>query len=331
MNRDLNIEILAEKEVRGTLNPQERSELEDWLSADPLNRKEFQELTEILRLSEAGMESVDPKTDLMWAELQSSIDGEAATPARRSLRTRRIWAIAASVVLLCAVGYFLIQSNLIQNKSANALEYAASDQIKTVVLPDQSEVRLQPGSRLKLATEFNEDERRMVLEGEALFTVTRNEAKPFVVDAAGTQTKVLGTVFELKTDQSAGNVQLFVRSGKVSFAGEKSDQPSILTADMHAQYDSHSGEISVSTSKSAKWKVDESITEVVAQDQAIRELLPDLEKLFGVTLEIPENLLETHITGTFESSAEGDMIAALELILNGKFEKKDANYIFTPR
>lgn len=331
MNRDFNIEILAEKEVRGTLTDQERNELEDWLSADPLNRKEFDELTEIVRLAEAGLESVDPKTDSMWADLQSSIAENPTKPLRKRPSSRRIWAIAASVAVICVVGYFVIQGGLPGNNGGETLEYAASAKAETFVLPDQSEVQLEPGSRLSLAPGFNEEERRMKLEGKALFTVTRNEEKPFVVEAGGTETKVLGTVFELNTSADAGDVALFVRSGKVSFAGKDADQPSILTANMHGDYDAKTGAISVKKTNANTAALNASPTEVVASNQTIEELLPELEKVFDAEFDIPESLLETHITGTFSATAEEDMIAALELIMGGKFEKKGAIYTFIPR
>lgn len=331
MNKELNIEILAEKEVCGTLNAQEQSELEDWLSADPLHRKQFDELTEIVRLSQAGLESVDPKTDAMWANLQASMADDSAGPLRRRPRYGRVWAMAASVVLLCAVGYFVIQGGWKKGTVNETIEYAATNKVETFLLPDQSEVQLQPGSRLSLSPAFNEEERRMNLEGEALFTVTRDEKKPFVVEAGGTETRVLGTVFELKTSPEIGEVDLYVVSGKVSFAGKDSDQPAILTADMRGKFDGRTGKISVKNRDLISSHGADSPRQIVARNRPIRELLPELEEVYSVQFKIPEDLQETHITGTFSATAEADMIAALELILDGKFEKKDANYIFTPR
>lgn len=66
-----------------------------------------------------------------------------------------------------------------------------------VILPDGSEVYLNAASSLKYPVKFNKNERRVTLSGEAYFEVSKNPAKPFIVESENQSVKVLGTHFNV--------------------------------------------------------------------------------------------------------------------------------------
>ncbi|NLS18615.1 FecR family protein [Rhizobium sp. P40RR-XXII] len=67
----------------------------------------------------------------------------------------------------------------------------------TIGLPDDSTVEL--GSYSALSAHFSETERRVELyRGEGFFDVSRDPARPFLVDAGGGSTRTLGTKFDVK-------------------------------------------------------------------------------------------------------------------------------------
>lgn len=68
---------------------------------------------------------------------------------------------------------------------------------RRLTLEDGSAVEMN--TRTSLSVRFNEAERRIELAGgEATFTVSPNPARPFVVAAAGGETRALGTVFDVQ-------------------------------------------------------------------------------------------------------------------------------------
>lgn len=88
----------------------------------------------------------------------------------------------------------------------------------------QLDVALADGTRLHLngATSLDviigKGERRVELtQGEAYFDVAHEPARPFVVRAGGSDTRVLGTAFDV--DLGRGDVKLAVYRGKVRFSG----------------------------------------------------------------------------------------------------------------
>lgn len=118
----------------------------------------------------------------------------------------------------------------------------ASDKINTlsttngetyrVRLPDKTEVWLNAASQLKYPASFtNDTERRVELQGEAYFQVTKDKNHPFIVSTNQQQIKVLGTHFNvrgyanepIKTTLVEGSVQVSnPMSAKVLKPGQQS-------------------------------------------------------------------------------------------------------------
>lgn len=68
-----------------------------------------------------------------------------------------------------------------------------------LTLADGTRVTLNANSTLEYPQSFADaSERKVRLKGEAHFEVTKNPHRPFVVEAGDMQTKVLGTVFDVK-------------------------------------------------------------------------------------------------------------------------------------
>lgn len=79
----------------------------------------------------------------------------------------------------------------------------AAGENRVVTLPDGSRVYLYPHSRLSYPSRFDGEERRVSFSGKATFRVHHDARHPFFVDAAGVETKVLGTVFNVCTYEGA--------------------------------------------------------------------------------------------------------------------------------
>ncbi|WP_164126360.1 FecR family protein [Sphingobacterium luzhongxinii] len=66
-----------------------------------------------------------------------------------------------------------------------------------ITLSDGTKVWVNASSELKFPSSFDEQERRVSLKGEAYFQVAKDEKKPFLVETAGGNVKVLGTQFNV--------------------------------------------------------------------------------------------------------------------------------------
>jgi transmembrane sensor len=84
---------------------------------------------------------------------------------------------------------------------------------------DGTKVYLNQHSTLTAAADFNEETRTVTLQGEAYFDVKRDETRPFVIKANGTEVRVLGTSFNVRAYDK--RVSVAVTSGKVQFSSAK--------------------------------------------------------------------------------------------------------------
>lgn len=69
----------------------------------------------------------------------------------------------------------------------------------TIMLVDGTKVWVNAATEIYYPVKFVGKERRVWLEGEAYFEVTKDAAKPFIVEVNGMEIKVYGTQFNVNT------------------------------------------------------------------------------------------------------------------------------------
>jgi transmembrane sensor len=136
------------------------------------------------------------------------------------------YGVAASVVLLLVAGWWLLRLQPAGNQPATAFADDAPTGLTTtqnqtrkpqrIALPDGSIVILQPGGQLRHPARFDPDKREVYLTGLAFFEITKNPKQPFFVYANELTAKVLGTSFWVRALPGERQVQVVVRTGRVS-------------------------------------------------------------------------------------------------------------------
>lgn len=140
---------------------------------------------------------------------------------RRQRRRRQAGAVAAGLVMLLGLGLGW-RSEFFSNdasSTARATTAAASTVVSLParqLLPDGSVVELKPGAEISVNfAAASAGPRRVVLKGgEAHFTVTKNPARPFIVEADGVEVRAVGTAFSVQ--RGGGEVAVLVTEGRVA-------------------------------------------------------------------------------------------------------------------
>lgn len=96
----------------------------------------------------------------------------------------------------------------------NTLEVPRKGEFQ-LVLADGTKVWINSESSIKYPVAFNGKERRVYLEGEAYFEVSKNEHMPFVVELGKVAVRVLGTSFNARAYQDEKNVYATLAEGKI--------------------------------------------------------------------------------------------------------------------
>lgn len=115
-------------------------------------------------------------------------DSEAAS--RRMLPFHRMRFAVVAVVLLAAVGAGV---NYLMPR--NVYTTAIGEQ-RSILLSDGSTIHLNARSRVRVRLGA-EDRRVDLLEGEALFGVSKDKNRPFIVSVNGTRVRAVGTQFDI--------------------------------------------------------------------------------------------------------------------------------------
>jgi transmembrane sensor len=115
--------------------------------------------------------------------------------------------------------------------------------IATVTLADGSRITLDSNTRLRVA--LDKDRRLIRLEqGQAMFEVARDPARPLIVEVADKRVTAIGTEFSVRRDLD--EIAVLVKQGRVRIAGDRplaGGQAAELEAGSEAS--THRGEISI--------------------------------------------------------------------------------------
>jgi len=229
---------LIVKHFTNEISPEDENVLREWLEVSEENRKQFEQLKELLQLSDNSFKTYTPNTPEQWDKLKAKIEADSSDVKVVTLFNRHWWKVAAAALLIIGAGYLLTTPNDNRANQIALINILTQDSAKVFHLPDNSKIHLNKYSILSYPEDFAESERNLTLTGEAFFEVESDTAMPFIVTAGNTQTKVLGTAFNIKAYEDDEDVELIVAEGKVEFSAD--DEKVILVKHDKITYDKKS-------------------------------------------------------------------------------------------
>jgi transmembrane sensor len=213
MHDDMIVRVLQD-----TASDIEKRQVLEWRAASVRNARHYQELATVWRLT--GQHR--PAGALLHPPTPSAIIARAgrrgATPGSRRPRKRMVViASALAAALLVAVGLHVMRHTMPLRERDSpfvARELTTNaDEMVTVRLDDGTVVRLGPNSHLRFGAP-SYGPREVSLEGRAYFAVAKAAGRPFRVHTSAGEARVLGTRFELRTDNRK-DLRLLVIQGRV--------------------------------------------------------------------------------------------------------------------
>ena len=144
----------------------------------------------------------------------------------------RYAAMFIGIFILGGMGYLLLQN---YDQPEELLAVTTQDTIKELKLPDGTQVWLNKHTTLKYPREFAATGRKVYLEGEGYFEVKRNPEKPFIVQSEAMQVRVLGTVFNLKSDKVKMSAVATLLKGEIEVRGNHEEGMIVLSPGQKAE------------------------------------------------------------------------------------------------
>jgi transmembrane sensor len=238
---------------------------------------------------------------------------------------RRPWyriAIAASILIVFLGGGVFLA---IQNRESRAIVYAtAPGERSTVKLADGSQLILNFATELDVR--IDRKARRLTLrKGEALFTVARDEKRPFKVAAGDGEVTALGTRFQVRNE--AKQVAVTLLEGRVAVDRRKEKEHAQLEPGDQVSFTEATPEMrrrTVDPAVVASWTTGR----LRFRSTPLAEALDEVNRYSPTQIRIADpTLTGVPISGTFEIGDSISVVSALEALLPVQAVKKSEGEI----
>ncbi|MEI7582855.1 FecR domain-containing protein [Runella sp.] len=223
---------LLARYVAGETTEDETRQVKEWLDQSANHEQELVRFQRVWETYIALKPQAGVDVDAAWKKVskrvhspQSAADSvplyhsKSSHKSQITIHTSFNWRAAASVLMILGLGW--LGYRFLQPIEKQELASVIKTQKNTLeqMLPDGTKVFLNQNSTLTSAADFNDETRTVTLTGEAYFDVKRDETRPFIIKANGTEVRVLGTSFNVKA--YGKRVSVAVTSGKVQFSTPK--------------------------------------------------------------------------------------------------------------
>lgn len=296
------------------------AEFQEWQKRSPLHRETFAQFAPIWSDYDLLQKLAPPIRDV------GDLDDGGFPIQKTTIPWSRITAIAASIVVMLGAGFWYATNHLQPARISVAapdqavqLQYeTAMGMLKTVTLPDGSQVSLNTDSRI--AVKFAEGRRTVYLEkGEAFFNVVHNARRPFTVEAGKRVVRDIGTAFDVRVLDNAvevsvakGSVQLAARTSGISDAREQN--LGIFDAGHNVVFDREIERADLISEKEMSRKLSWRSGSLDYKGEPLSKALSDISRYTGIIIDVRDpSLNNLPIGGHFEINRINDMFVAFRV------------------
>lgn len=232
---------------------------------------------------------------------------EAQAPKRRAAPLRWLGGLAAAAAV---AAWIAVSAGLPPADIEPQIFATGVGEIREVALADGSSATLNTASRIEV--EFARATRTVRLEkGQVLFEVAPGDA-PFVVDAAGTRTRALGTQFEVYLKSGGAQVTLLEGSVSIDPDGPGAAQETVLSPGQRMVVASDGG-VSLDlfdAGAAAAWR--SGILQF--KDVRLADAVEEVNRYSAIQIIIEDRSLEDErLSGTFRAGDPEAFVSALLL------------------
>ena len=199
----------------GKITEKEQQDILDWLDSDPEKHTAYLNW-------------------IRYIEMAVQVHGDPALLSKGKFRrlVSFVMAVAASIGLLFGVWH--LSNRYAYREMATRpiiLETPAGQRI-SMRLPDGTSVQLNAGTKLEYPQVFAKGNRRVKLSGEAMFEVSHDARRPFIVETFASEIEVLGTKFNVLSDAERIRFRTTLIEGSVKVTG-MTDLSEVLVMQPH--------------------------------------------------------------------------------------------------
>jgi transmembrane sensor len=229
--------------------------------------------------------------------------------------------VAATIAILLTLGFTGL--NYYNNQKVCSFANTTND-VKQFVLPDGSQIDLRAKSTLLYRKNFL-NKRNVELQGEALFSVTKDKKSPFTVTTKQGTVTVLGTVFTVRALNSENYTKAVLKEGSIQFSAIESDKTALLKPGEEALITQGSNEISIRKVKNMDRALAWKTRKFNFENEALGDILHAISDAYNKKLDLSiSNLKQNRYTLKFNHGE--DLPKMLDVLSDiGTFQYKIEN------
>jgi transmembrane sensor len=343
---------LLDRYLAGELTPAERERFERWVALSPERQAWVASLRKITR--ETGhIDLRAAATDAAWLRVSHRLglpagardarpappDADAADDVRvgsgpskarapwgrpqRRFRVagRLVFAgtLAASVALVTGVA---LVRELPRHAAPPRRFDTATGEREAVTLSDGTQFMLAPASVVTVDAEYGRSARAVTLDGEASFTVTHDDHRPFSVRTPWATVRDVGTRFVVRAYTDDRRTQVAVREGAVSLIVPGGDAPTATLRPGGAATVDGLGHVALRTAREDDALIAWTRGDIVFRDTPLGDAVRDLGRSFDLDIRIADaSLARLPITATFSGQPVDAVLDDITAVVGASYQR----------
>ena len=303
------IDELISLYISGTLDEPSFARLKQWSLESEVNRVYVRNRLEVWFSSGVSGDGASfNKNEAFDLFRQRIAKAEEKQKQVRRFSWKVLYRVAAVIlILLLPLGAYWQGKETVKHTFADMTVEAPLGARTKLHLPDGTLVWLNAGSKIVYSQGFGVDDRKLSLEGEGYFEVTRNEKVPFEVKTKEVNLKVLGTKFNFRNEIRPMQELYLVPNERMVL-----DK---LTGKMTKSH--------VKTENASVWINDE----LFFDEELLEDIAKKLMRSYDVEIEVADSLKNKRFYGSFKIMGNTIDEVLQTIASTMKYRHEDEKYI----
>lgn len=317
------MDLLITRYLSGKMDKESFAELKRRSLESESNRKYVRNKLEVWFSSGVANTVVQFDKDKAFSLFKQRV---AESEKRRERALRFSWktfmrVAAVALVLIIPFAAYWQGKQAVKQNFADMIVEAPMGAHTKLYLPDGTLVWLNAGSKIVYSQGFGVDDRRLRLEGEGYFEVTKNEELPFRIKTEELSLQVLGTKFNFRNYPDDEEVTVNLLEGKVALQNGVREMPELyLIANEKMVLNKVTGQMVKSCARADKanvWINDE----LFFDEELLEDIAKKLMRSYNVKIEVADSLRDKRFYGSFGISGN-----TIDKILDVMVSTRQMNY-----
>ncbi len=282
------------------------------------NLMEYEQLKK-LWTSKGKISIHDFDTDAAWTKVVRQVRPSGANIIPFYSKKIMRYAAAVAVLIMSSIfGYYYLNDT----SPVPIAQIVSTKSGELVVLNDGSKVWLNNNTSLTYPERFGRSNRTVTLNGEAFFEVEKNPEKPFIIKTQNAETKVLGTSFNVNSNEQT--TEVMVTTGRVEVSSSNNEKV-VVTPGYTAKVQSETLSSFATTNLNyLSWKTGE----FTFNETELTKVVADLNAYHNGQIRLENDLITNcKITADFDAVPLSEIMEMIELTCDVTINKLNDKYL----